>query len=386
MLGFLPWLPLWSEVSVGQAHFVPFVRGREPFGPDSAEQQIADKILSSFRPNANRPVKRAAIVRYGKHAMTEDLSEEERGQVWEDAEILCLAAISCNEYFCQVGHYANSSLFGVFFQGFGQDADHAVVTTGRRDGHVQAICWTESLNIPPAPGVTLAEGGSFDFDKALIEALCNYRTRRDWERWADGIICFNLANTDSALVRPHMEMVLMLAAFQRVLGVDKEKEGRLAKRFEAVLAPHTPLMVGQSRRCGGNQKREEPLRVRWIRDFYNARGACAHGNLRARSPSPWSTQEFLVLGAFIFPVVVKRLLAADGLYQMTEEDVTKEDAFERLADADIYLRECDQHDPEEEWPWGRILEEVRDEAMLRRAVEYVRHTQGGDQPNTQGDV
>jgi len=371
MLGFLPWLPLWEEVSVGHTHFVPFVRGRKPFGADTQEQRIADKILSRFFPSANKPVLRAAIVLCGDHAMTDDLSEEERNQVWEDAEILSLAAISHNDYFCKVGHYGNSSLFAVIFQGFaGQDPDRAVVITRRREGCVWNLCRMEDLNFAPAPGVTLAEAGRFDFDQPMIRALVARRERPGWEAWQDAISYFNLANTDSELIRPHVEMVLMLAAFQRLLNVGS-KEKQLTREFLRVLTPHTPLMASASKRCAGARKRDEPLRACWIRQFCIARGAYAHGDLRSRARIAWSIEEFLVLGAFIFPVVVKKLLSADGLYQMLDTDLDKEQAFEQLADSDILHPREDGSGTQRGFAWGEVLEAAQWQRIGRQAREDV---------------
>lgn len=187
-------------------------------------------------------------------------------------------------------------------------------------------------------------------------------TATDWARWEDAIELFNLANTDSYLITAELEAVLMVSSFQRVLGVRSSKHIAVAQAFAAALRPSSDLALAASRRAANLPdvgKKEPNLRTRWMEDFYGLRGDLAHGRMRSSKDLLWrDPREFLVLGAFAFPLVVKQLLEDEGLYQLTDEDHIRVDAFERLADAE-FLTCVKTESGGEEWPWTRILWDVR---------------------------
>ena len=105
----------------------------------------------------------------------------------------------------------------------------------------------------------------------------------------------------------------------------------------------------------------------WLRDFYATRGHHAHGHRKARPAARWSTMEHLLLGTYVFSLLVKCVLAGRGLYTMSKDDVSDMNVFERLACADLFRQVADRHSSLDS-PWARIRMEATREAGFKRAV------------------
>jgi hypothetical protein len=193
---FLPWLHLAreDEVVVDGTRFVRYRRRKAPFGEATTQQQVADKVLEPFRDHGVTPVAQATIAgREGKDFL-DDLTQEEKRLVGMDTEILCLSAIACNDYFSQVGSYANYSAFELLFKDTAGDLGAVKLTARRRDGHENLMSGAERVALGRAPG---SSSTRIKFDQDFIKGLTAKRgPSRGWERWYDGVRCFNLADAD----------------------------------------------------------------------------------------------------------------------------------------------------------------------------------------------
>ena len=69
----------------------------------------------------------------------------------------------------------------------------------------------------------------------------------------------------------------------------------------------------------------------WAYEFYRLRNDFAHGKMRSRQPRAWNAACHLLLGAIVFPVLVKNLLSQEGIYRMTRNDHAEAGAFSRFA-------------------------------------------------------
>jgi hypothetical protein len=77
----------------------------------------------------------------------------------------------------------------------------------------------------------------------------------------DAVELFNLANTDSPDIRPHTELVLCVAAAQRLLGMEKKSKAReLALEFAKALEDMPPeRSLSDCRRPFPKRGKESPF-------------------------------------------------------------------------------------------------------------------------------
>jgi hypothetical protein len=161
-------------------------------------------------------------------------------------------------------------------------------------------------------------------DEPLLMALLSQRLRsksgssvKQWEDWSDGIDNFNQANSDNPAVRWQTEWVLMCSAFRRVLLTDEHKAKQVAQAFGVNFVP-TDTLLSKVGNC-------EPLLQKWLYDFHSPRHDFAHGRhagsvFRPHQPGGWQPIGGLLIGAILFPLLVRSLLFREGLYTITDQD------------------------------------------------------------------
>jgi hypothetical protein len=197
-------------------------------------------------------------------------------------------------------------------------------------------------------------GSILSLDPSLINPLLKASASTDFEKYELAIFNFNNANTDSDLVSPFIEMVLTCSAFERLYKIENSKESSLAKMFLGDLY------------FQGEQK-NPPKREVWIRDFYQSRNQFAHGKKMVLKKSIWSIQEHLLLGAFIFPIIVKINLQQDGLCTLDDDDKYRIYFFDHLIKCSNLFREINYESKWNrirfqtglKWIWDRRKEELK---------------------------
>jgi hypothetical protein len=171
---FLPWLRLGreDEGGVDGTRFVRYRRGKAPFGEGTPQQQVADQVLEPFRDHGVTPIAEATIAGREGKGLLDDLTQDGKRLVGMDAEILCLSAIACNEYFNQVGSYANYSAFELLFKQADGDLGAIKLPLRRRDGGEDLISGAERVALGRAPG---ASSTRINFDHDFIKGLTGHR-------------------------------------------------------------------------------------------------------------------------------------------------------------------------------------------------------------------
>ncbi len=118
----------------------------------------------------------------------------------------------------------------------------------------------------------------------------------------------------------------------------------------------------------------------WIRDFFRLRGNMAHGKITSRSPQVWLTPVHLLLGSYVFPLLVKIMLQQEKIYQMGENDQFDIDVFEPLASEELFNS---NHKRGDEYVWNKVIDEKRREQRVKNAVKYWESIQGTIPDETQ---
>ncbi len=72
-LAFLPWARLTETVETNGAQLIPYVREREPFGHETADQRSVDAVMNWYRQNAKRPISSAVLIKRAGHGVLDTI-------------------------------------------------------------------------------------------------------------------------------------------------------------------------------------------------------------------------------------------------------------------------------------------------------------------------
>jgi hypothetical protein len=351
-LAFFPWLHLTSGFTVGEFELIPFVRGSFA-GTDAA---AVHSILSPYEEVAGLSVRDATLLRIHPSGLTDDLTEIQVSAAFTFAQMLSFAGLAVRQFFHHSG-YSNHDHFQLVVQRYDDPIRGVGVVTRRRDGSTQNLV-TASVHRVPRPDHV--HRSRVPIDVPLLAALNACTSHASADELVDAMLTYNMANTDSSAVSPHVELVLSVGAFERVLGCRNGNHNDLANAFIPALAPRVDIARADCPRLQAHPKKfpkAATVREAWIRDLFNLRGDLAHGKVGPEYPSMWSLQEHLLLAAFAFPFVMKVQLQRAGLYTLTDRDRDGIEAFEYLACAENLFAPVG--DPDKNWfQWNEVFANV----------------------------
>jgi hypothetical protein len=320
-LRFLPWCRLDREHSAGPVTLVPFSSEQPPEKLDPKTIQAVSAILTNFIGVDDRPVSRCTLVSVEGRVLIEGLVTPAAVSqtIYDHVQMACLSSLEGREYLGPSEPYCNSECFALYGRQYREGPPGAPPIL-RRDGTPTWLAG-RALRVH-MPGQTVAVP-RVALNEPLYRALAELRRRKldgnrehDWWVWAESIYSFNLANTDREGMGDHMEWVLMCSAIERLLKA-RSSASDVAARVAGALFSRDP---SASR-----------IVCEWAEEFYRLRGDFAHGRLRTRQPRAWNSPCHLLLGAIAFPLLVKNLLAREGLHRPTENDHCEVGAFARFA-------------------------------------------------------
>jgi len=381
-LFFMPWCQIAKAYKVDALQMLPYDRDQRAEDMDELTWYKVRSILASHKTLSGFPVHRATLLRFGDKPVLADLTEDEREDLHELAEIACFSALAKREYFHQLGDYCNTDAFHVSEQHFKDSPAWTALVSRRRDGRYQNIMALAELST--SVPVHVSGVREVSPDGPLLQALVTYRQTAPegtWPRWQNAISCFNQANTDSPTFAPQVEWVLLCSSFEHLLQAQSNYRD-VAEKFACAMKPPSDVRASATaRQVVREQGQDRPLRYEWMREFYRIRGDYAHGRLNTRQPLSWLAHEHLFLATLAFPLVVRQLLADANVYDMTQNDRAQVNAFEPLANQPDFMgTPPNQQNSLDSW-WQRILSAERDkihqdEIVARLTEEYERLRSG----------
>jgi hypothetical protein len=291
------------------------------------------------------------------HDVLDEISEQDLEHFKEVHEILAFAGLAGREFFGP-SDYVNLGNFVPVIQRFRDASSGVMLRSRRRDGHTENLSFGEWHKefIPEH----VCTHDTAIVDESLVQALVTANGVDGLERYLLSIPLFNRANTDDEVMATRIEAVLMISAFERLLESPPRQQD-LVDRFVEGLAVDYPGDRAAYPRIPANRfPRIASVRGAWMADFFTLRGSLAHGHSLDAYPSVWNLHEHLLLGSAVFPLLVKELLARDGIYTLTGEDLTRIEAFEHLAGHENLFSQ----NAEGNWPWREIIGEI----MMIRAL------------------
>ena len=364
-IAFFPWLgSIESARSLGPIRLLPYTANLAPGDQLHATQADIDGVLRAYANTPKRRVKSATLIEVDDWRLGQD-PEPAVARLFAAREAMAFAALADRKLFQGHFGYCNYDHFNLVVQRFEAGrADRFAFTTRRRDGGAGHL-WTSeefAFNRP----LHLNKIDRVDFDEQLATLLMDDVP----SHWLDAVADFNRANTDSADVLPHVELIMMKSAFEWLLEVDES-----AVAFERALvsclastetlgSPDGPL---KDLWTAARPKAGRPL-LAWAREFCARRGAAAHGAARDAKKWVWSEASHLAFASILFPLILKKVAAEAGLWEMSFRDC------ERLRRLDNYVVSDpmapsgpDERGNEDVHPW-RLIESQIGVAELGRQI------------------
>ena len=173
----------------------------------------------------DEPVKTAVILTAHGRGLTDDLSGQNRADLFRFAELFAFAALAAREFFS--ADYFNRDHLRLVVQAFTDPQGGASMEMRRRDG-VQWSSVTGDYYRVQVPAHVSPGGQLIKPDLALFNALLESRERLESLAWSGlhrGIVLFNQANTDAPDMSPDTELVLTCSAIEQVLGITSPRVG-----------------------------------------------------------------------------------------------------------------------------------------------------------------
>lgn len=331
MLAFLPWLRIKESIRSGPFHLFQQSVGDVP--PDGVASAISPatmaKVLSQYRDSSNVPLRVVPVLQYDGRSLGTDFDDVDRAAIFRFGQHLAVSGMSNRRFiggfldgYTAAGHYQ------VVIQAFVEPYNGSVSLTHRRKGGHSSVLLgqTDVHFVRPAH---LASQGEPTINLTLLAALQAIHTlpkpekgRAVHEHIDASVTQFLLANSDSPDVPLEAESIATYAALERVSDSDQSLND-IRRKLPEILAlaespPWTAWLRDELELPAGA---ERPVLSAWLKQVYKLRGNVAHGKPADWQPNDWTQQEHHVAGAFIYPLVLKCLLAKHGLYSLSEEDV-----------------------------------------------------------------
>ena len=343
-IAIFPWLNIKSSISVLDVVFVPFldVSGNisDPIKPISEKINFVFKSLHTLANDQRKNCTIAFILNKGELGWK--LANDDFLKVKKAALFLYLATLAKNEYFQQLRAYTNSSYFRYFFQNLPtENSDHVSFEVKRRGGGILVGGIKASEAVISAPLQCYEEGPS-KIDENLIHALnkANEERKEVLNLIFLSLNYFSMSHTDDDFMDDLPEITFMASAFEALLKTDQAYE--LSKRIGELFAPYGNIKVGNTLNVRSgikidskyeNDQKEWFLHRKWIEEIHNLRSKLIHAEPTNVREWGWLRYEHLIMGAFIYPLVVKLILQRETFYTMTHKDETHCLAVDRLLGA-----------------------------------------------------
>jgi hypothetical protein len=335
-LFFMPWTAVNGTGHVGPISLVPYKRNSAPGTLGKTSQESLDAIIGNYADRAfvqdgasTVPVKRAVILRWpGDNERETILNDDELQERLQQTQWLVFAAISKRRYGWFL-EYCNSDGLLVTAQNYSEDnpASTAIRTRQRDGSGMNYVSGTRGKPVFLRP-LHASDRYSFDLDGQLALALLNVPVGPLRSRIEDAVTMFIRANTDANEVPESAEIVFMRAALETLVDATHQTAD-LKQKLMALMAPHLGPAEWHDVHIAPEKwqerwKKYKPTRPfeAWIDDFCHWRNEGAHGTggPKTHEPAVWSLGNHLMFTSWFTSRIVKCILAAEGLYTMTEED------------------------------------------------------------------
>lgn len=367
-LAFFPWLNVKDDVTVGGFKLIKYQRGQKPGG---SEQVIIDSVLKPYLVTTARSIQAATLLTKEGGGMIDDISETEHGKLFTFSELVAFTTLAERRFFNNF-QYTNRDAAALVIQMFKADepGGSVVIFSRRRDGHVKALVSSGAYKILKSHHIDIAVPG-IELNQSLLRALTDLQTRSEFREVYEAILSFNRGNTDSDFSPQEMEAINIVSSFERLLGCYGDAA---AKRFGQVWNPAAPVPANMCRRIQPEKLSEKNIAQVWLADFIGYRNKFSHGVMDNPQNPIWTLQEHLLLGSFVFPLLVKIFLKSYRVYELSDRDKLTINMFESaVCHPNLMGPPSDENGMV--YPWNE-LEQNAWSGALRLKIEELLEQQG----------
>ncbi|MCX6383169.1 MAG: hypothetical protein NTV16_01580 [Actinobacteria bacterium] len=363
MFAFFPWLKIKNNFDIEDFKLVRFkVLEKDSF--KDKFQNTCERVIEPYYTNIGDTINECTLIFLNNKNIFEDFTDNEIESLFSFVEKLTFSGLSKREFFNNYS-YCNSSDFNFIIQGFNKNLEGVTVVTRRREGQTKNFLDIDSYKVIMPFYVN---NNMVEIDINLVKSLLDAKKdlREKWINFSDAIFFFNRANTDGNQITEHQEAVMMIGAFQRILMCKTADRDELITKFKNSFIPKKDLDISKSKRIINSKydNKVGSLREAWLKDFYELRGDYAHGKKETKKQMVWNVKEHLLLGSYIFPLLVKLSLNKSKYYNLSEEDFYNIELFEQLAEADLFKKPQNPNNCE----WKKIRREYISEDKLHKAI------------------
>ena len=342
------------------------------------------KILSSYVDFLDRPTRSCVVVLKPDRDPSWNLIREDFEDVQWSTSLLFLATYAQNEYFQQLPKYVNRAMFDLYWQGFTEPIEFITLSARRRGGELLIAGYKHGqikLTVPIQADSRDTITPDIGFLQALqvAEAAGSSTIRR----LKAALSFFSLASTDSDVMLPEAEIVLMASAFDQLL--EGYGARALSQKFGDLFDAFGSVTVAQSLATRGDivvdpkfvsEQEAWFVHRKWIEELYHLRNAFAHGTAPSARSWGWLRFEHLVIAAFAFLLTVKLCLKQEGHYTLTHEDEVRCGALDLL----LAATDCREFEESNLTVWQKQLSLASRKVTVAKAVAAYRAMQEKKEP------
>lgn len=348
ILFFLPWAFTAEPISIRGIRLLPYVRENAPGAQSAFPQRVLDAILGNYADRSNvpggnmgMPVRRATIVQWDGDSTASEPDEAQLDERMHLAVYLAFTALSERPYGSAI-RYCNSTGYALVAQRFIESDPSALMyVSRRRDGQQQNMV-SGSRGRPLFLRPEQVDSRlRVELDLPLLHALLTVPRGELRTRLFDAISIFNQANTDARDVPQSAELVMVRCAIDTLLQsgykVDEFRSALMAHFTESRAVSSFSEGVFDQRVWMTRWPRSNSPLDAWAQDFAHARNDSAHGTDPSGryGPGIWSVPNHLLFTCWLFPLMVKKILANAGYYQLSEFELDCRTHFERYFAHDV---------------------------------------------------
>ncbi|MEA5480717.1 hypothetical protein VB774_24040 [Pseudanabaena galeata UHCC 0370] len=275
---FFPWLLIKEPISFGEFGLYPYDKRSEVTNIiDGRLKSILNNYLRYFYVNDNRTIYATTLLSINNKfeiEFNESLSNELAFLV----ELIVFCGLGSRDFFKNGLNYCNKDNFQLKRFSITENQIAYKKITRRRDGATANGISANKFRENKPEHVILSV---VNLDKELLNSLVKAQSilpESIWDNIFEGILNFNLANTDSSSITINIELVLLVSAFERLLNSRNGKEDTLAKKFTEAFEIFQTIEPKDCVRCNTNTLKRfikcKSVREIWIRDFANSRMKC----------------------------------------------------------------------------------------------------------------
>lgn len=385
-LALLPWLKLQAPITIASVVFTPFsIKDDVTSSVFRGFNENIKRILSSYRDIRGEAISECVLAYTdGNNPCNNDLDIR---LISNAAHMLAFAGLAKNKFCVQLGNYTNSSYFETVFQEFSKDSEFIRIMTRRRDGYFH-LMGQKHGEVKFSMPLECANRDSPVFDDALLISLGYVLEQKEplARRLMQSIWLYNLACSDSHRISIDREIVLMISAFEQLFS-RCQGANDLACKIDTLLDGYGSVKVDNCSRIENikltsgreNIEKQWSIHRKWIQELYQLRNDYIHGDNPMRRSWGWDVLEHSLMGAFLFPLIVKILLSHESKYELIEADKVRLGTIDKLLNAQDWFKP----DPATGIStWNKTISDYKFDSHLERAIEKVIEKQGSQPTET----